>query len=625
MTEDVKETLVDSAGNRYLLGRKLASGGEGSIFFVEQNEAVVVKRYHNEASTKTAAKLKELELKISYMFQKPPQPPEALRQHQHAFWTWPLQLLKTNQGNFVGYLMPYSKGIKGEEFLQFSSGFSWKARIQAALYLTHSVQASHTTGYIIGDLNPRNLFFTLKEEGQQELLLPTLTDTDSFQINDLDSGDILFNCTVQNPEYSAPELINAYTFNRSIEQDYFTLALVLFQILSLGVHPFSGTVKNQVVQEIKNNISKGRNVISSKELVAPKHMIELDIFPPDMLKLFDQTFRLGHTVSKSRTSTSDWIKHLSSLLEDGLSQCDKTPQHYYSQHLGQCPWCSYSKRLGADPFNPRLRLMDNQRRRKGQTGKVIRAGTDAESGFQTSAPPLVAVNKSANALRAEVGNNTFFGPVPDELLPGYSETEASAFSVSKDRSFQNNAPAVSRKNQVGKWLWMFGLALLLVSIVWLAWSGQGKAFYNLQIRSRLNNWTQAKEQPEVKETVLTTPTSQQLEPTTQTVGSLSLSIEACIDSDGLEPYNCNLAMAADIGAILQGARSNIRLTADHSAQKQRFWVEGLSPGRYTLIIDDSKVGLKRCPGGSGLFNPTSTSLTLQQTVTVLFVYCASPG
>lgn len=407
--------LVDASAKRYDLERVIASGGEGSIYTLRDYPNFVVKHYHaaQQPSPGDSKQLSELQGKIAYQLEHVPR---LEAEPAHPYWTWPTEQLFTEEGDFVAYLMAKIEGIKGEEFIQFSSGFDWRQRVQAALKLVHLVQATHEAGYIIGDLNPRNLFFSVYKPSQDdsELILPTLTDTDSFQINDLTTGDLLFKCTVQNPEYSAPELINAYTFDRSVEQDYFTLAIVLFQILSLGVHPFSGTVKSRVHQEIKDNISKNRNVLSGNVLTPPRGMIDLDIFPNDIFRLFDKTFRLGHTVTKSRTRTDEWETALATLLTEGLTQCQQQAQHHYSSHYSSCPWCAYEQKVAASPFHPALRNRNaTKQNQKVLEAKIINAPT-----AQGQSAPVQTTQKIAAELRAEIGNNSFFGPIPDALRPG---------------------------------------------------------------------------------------------------------------------------------------------------------------------------------------------------------------
>ena len=122
------DVLYDLSGRSYSPGQKLASGGEGRIYLLAGQESYVIKQYHYDPKGREAHKLETLSQKINHMYEKPPMPPRELGADNHAFWTWPLQPLFDIERSFVGYLMAKLKGIKGEEFLQFSSGFSWQER-----------------------------------------------------------------------------------------------------------------------------------------------------------------------------------------------------------------------------------------------------------------------------------------------------------------------------------------------------------------------------------------------------------------------------------------------------------------------------------------------------------------
>ena len=361
----VHQTLFAASQRRYPVGESIAAGGEGSIHEVQGQSGFVIKLYNQDRLqrlTTTTDLRYDLSQKIGLMQSRPPTVPAGLpTDREHPYWTWPIESLHTRDGDFVGYLMPKVSGVKGELFLQFTSGFSWRARLLAARNLAKLVEATHEAGYIIGDLNQRNLFFSdsevagSNERGRADdgpMILPSITDTDSFQVNG-PNGEILFPCRVQNPEYSPPELINVMTsgpVDRTREQDYFTLAIIIFQLLSLGAHPFMGTLPGSVRQELRRNIERGHNVLFSKEFIRPKQLIDLEVLPPDITGLFQRTFELGHTVTRSRASANEWDEVLSQVLHQGLTVCSVEARHYYSSHLAECPWCKYAQRIGADPF-----------------------------------------------------------------------------------------------------------------------------------------------------------------------------------------------------------------------------------------------------------------------------------
>ena len=100
--------------------------------------------------------------------------------------------------------------------------------------LAAAVGALHLRGYVIGDVNESNILVT-------ESALVTLVDTDSFQVRDPQTG-LVYRCPVGTPQFTPPELQNK-TFahvDRMPEHDAFGLAVLIFQLLMEGAHPYAG-------------------------------------------------------------------------------------------------------------------------------------------------------------------------------------------------------------------------------------------------------------------------------------------------------------------------------------------------------------------------------------------------
>jgi hypothetical protein len=415
-------SLVDAQGQRYVLGDLIAEGGEGSIHEVPGQPDVVVKVPSFASAALRGEHAQELFDKLGVMLTRRPRTPAHLDGYAgHPFWAWPERPLHLADGSFAGYVMPRMRGIKGEEFHQFASGFDWAARIDAGRHLSALVVATHDAGYVIGDLNPRNLFFAPlghatpgdTRPGSQVRVLPSIIDTDSFQINDPDTGALLFECRVQNPEYSAPELIDGVSKNRTRQQDAFTLAIVLFQILTLGVHPFSGVVKGSVNREIRSNIAKRKNVLLSADLQPPRGMVDLSVFPPLVRALFERTFGPGHVMTGARASALEWSELLGETLATGLVTCDRTERHVFGRHERRCPWCAYAAAVGADPFRPPPD--GGSRRRRPASARVIQAGT---GGGRPAAPAALPRRPSLVPPGPSGADDTIFGPVPTSLRSG---------------------------------------------------------------------------------------------------------------------------------------------------------------------------------------------------------------
>ncbi|MCW3052022.1 MAG: Tetratricopeptide 1 repeat-containing protein, partial [Chthonomonadales bacterium] len=211
----------------------LGAGGEARIYAVLPGEQYVAKIYHQAEQARAH--------KLSAMLANPPEDPLAVQGKLSI--AWPLDLLHTldTEPRFVGYLMPrvsgaqplfhcYNPGSRRRFYPRFDS----LALHRVARNLAAAVQALHSRGYVIGDVNESNILVS-------EAALITLVDTDSFQVVDARSG-VTFRCPVGKPEYTPPELqgLSFATTDRKPEHDRFGLAVLLFQLLMEGTHPFAG-------------------------------------------------------------------------------------------------------------------------------------------------------------------------------------------------------------------------------------------------------------------------------------------------------------------------------------------------------------------------------------------------
>lgn len=84
----------------------------------------------------------------------------------------------------------------------------------------------------MGDVNQKNLMVSRKG-------IVAFVDCDSFQVAE---GTRIFRCDVGVPEYTPPELHgkNFATVDRQPDHDLFGLAVLVFHLLMMGRHPFSG-------------------------------------------------------------------------------------------------------------------------------------------------------------------------------------------------------------------------------------------------------------------------------------------------------------------------------------------------------------------------------------------------
>ncbi|MHC5597901.1 MAG: tetratricopeptide repeat protein, partial [Nostoc sp.] len=202
--------------------------------------------------------------------------------------------------------------------------------------------------YCIGDVNESNILVS-------DTALVTLIDTDSFQVPD-PNNNVVYRCLVGKPEFTPPELQNK-TFaqhDREISHDLFGLAVLVFQLLMEGTHPFSGIFQGAIEPPpYESRIVSGHFTYSQKRYVpylptpiAPPW----EILHPSLQELFIRCFEQGHNNPRLRPSAQTWLSAIAEA-EDSLITCTTNPQHRYNNHIRSCPWCERTVRLGGrDPF-----------------------------------------------------------------------------------------------------------------------------------------------------------------------------------------------------------------------------------------------------------------------------------
>jgi len=237
----------------------------------------------------------------------------------------------------------YNPGSRRQFYPQFDS----LALHRVARNLAAAVQALHSRGYVIGDVNESNILVS-------DAALITLVDTDSFQVVDARSG-VTFRCPVGKPEYTPPELqgVSFATTDRTPEHDRFGLAALLFQLLMEGTHPFAGIYRgSDDPPPYEQRIRAGHYPHGSRKVpylpspVAPP----LEILYPGVRQLFTRCFEDGHARPEVRPDARTWQRVLLEA-EEALVSCGVNPRHRYGSHLAACPWCARTLLLGGrDPF-----------------------------------------------------------------------------------------------------------------------------------------------------------------------------------------------------------------------------------------------------------------------------------
>lgn len=325
----------------------LGHGGEARIYAVPQNENLVAKLYHKPTKAHTD--------KLIAMLANPPENPTAGKEHISI--AWPIDLLRTvdKKGSVIGFLMPRVQEM--HSMLDFYNPktrrqkcpfFNYLYLHRTARNLAAAVGALHARGYCVGDVNESNILV-----GNTALV--TLVDTDSFQVPNPDNG-VVYRCPVGKSEFTPPELQgkNFAQLERKAEHDLFGLAVLIFQLLMEGTHPFSGIFQGTGdpppyearIAAGHFAYSRGRSVPYIPSPIAPP----FEILHPTLQQLFVRCFEKGHKNPEMRPNAQTWQAALKEV-ETALITCSTNERHLYGNHLNACPWCERAVKLGGrDPF-----------------------------------------------------------------------------------------------------------------------------------------------------------------------------------------------------------------------------------------------------------------------------------
>ena len=122
----------------------------------------------------------------------------------------------------------YSVAQRKKDFPEADLGFLLHTARNCAI----AFEAVHGHGHVVGDVNQKNVMVSKKG-------IVAFVDCDSFQVAE---GARIFRCGVGVPEYTPPELHgkNFASLDRAANHDLFGLAVLVFHLLMMGRHPFSG-------------------------------------------------------------------------------------------------------------------------------------------------------------------------------------------------------------------------------------------------------------------------------------------------------------------------------------------------------------------------------------------------
>jgi DNA-binding helix-hairpin-helix protein with protein kinase domain len=322
-------TLFDAISNPIPLGNQLGRGGEGSVYEIENDPALVAKVYHKTPlSDEQVAKLQALACCWSA-------PLEAISAWPRSMLFDPVRrkpcgLLMTKLVSARPLHELYGTTNRRRHFPEVG----WHHMVLAARNTAAAFQTMHSAGIVVGDVNQGNLLV-------DKQMCVRMIDCDSFQVS---QNGKHFNCPVGTPHFTPPELQSQRLrdVQRAPNHDRFGMAVLIFHLLFVGRHPFAGRYRGQGDMSIEKAIAERRFAFSrdraATQVDPPPASLLLDDLPAGLGELFEAAFRWGESSSRARPDPLAWIEQLELLLKR-RSTCSFDPQHVYSSHLSKCPWC----------------------------------------------------------------------------------------------------------------------------------------------------------------------------------------------------------------------------------------------------------------------------------------------
>jgi len=331
--------VIDQNGRPIALDRALASGGEGFIYTLPSDPTLLAKIYRPEKqSAEQGTKLRAL---------------LALRNpNLLGVAAWPTGLLfDPRSKEIVGFVMPrmldchlIQQLYNPVQRLKCFPRAGWSFQVRAALNLSAAFEEVHKAGCLVGDVNESNALVSTQA-------LVRLIDCDSFQVR---AGGRQYLCELGKPQYTPPELQGKSLrgLTRTENHDRFGLAVLIYQLLFVGRHPYMGVYQGSGDPSFEQLITEYRFAqgpgAQTWGMAPPPHTPTFKDIPVELGGLFRRAFERGSDAG-SRPTPTDWVGALGRL-EKVLAECATDPGHTYWRGAGACVWCRLAEQGGPEYY-----------------------------------------------------------------------------------------------------------------------------------------------------------------------------------------------------------------------------------------------------------------------------------
>ena len=293
--------------------------------------------------------------KLEAMLENPPSAIyiDAAGTH-HPQYAWPTDLLHGEDGRLIGYLMP-----RIDEHLSLTLDFYYDRHLFSSTHpgakpaLPYSLEIGRNLAGLVGELHRHgHCFIDFKPQNvkvYRDIHTVALLDCDSYRISSRSLA--IFPATNFSSEYIAPEALANPLGPPALseDQDRFALAVILFQLLNNGIHPFQGIQTGAL--DLPSTDDKVRAGLYACRLkgnpgIRPVATSIHECFDRGTRRLFDRAF--AGTGYSQRPTALEWKQHFAALLDrPGLECCRTQPDELaHVRFAGMpCGACHYERVL----------------------------------------------------------------------------------------------------------------------------------------------------------------------------------------------------------------------------------------------------------------------------------------
>lgn len=312
------------------------AGGAGRVLKHPHDPDIALKIYHRNETGGDDERLNFYRPRVEAMIASTNRPRSA--KEDIATISWPLAVL-TEGGKFRGFAMPMGRGkVLSDALHQGLTEWPLRRRFIAAHRLALLINAVHMQGCHVVDLKAQN---ALVDSSTDDFV--TLIDCDGLAIWNLDLPPPQSTDGYRLPEASQdqwPSTTRQWSPDQCEAQDRFALAVVLFELLHAGTHPFTGPMLDphydRAPSALQDKINAGvyayvlnpdhywssanplwvsRNLDGERLRCRPHDNTIFERLPEKLQNLFDRAF--NHLRKEGRPSASDWQEALKDYDREG--------------------------------------------------------------------------------------------------------------------------------------------------------------------------------------------------------------------------------------------------------------------------------------------------------------------